>query len=619
MLKNIEISGYKSIDYLSLPVERFGKSKSYATFFIGKNECGKSNILEAISAPYYKENKVSLNFSNLQNSQNEPEEICVKYYFDICNKDFEEYIQNIVEAPDSLLKKIKITDYAKTYTLDKGSTNYGQWYDFNMEEVDVGDFVYKEIEKGKKYVINKASDLDDDELAEYIQLTMDELKDIIGYAVNAFDDSVSLPVDVWRSSENHLINGSISLPQFIQTFNNVPLKNMFKLIGCVSNEDIINKINDIKSNTKKRNKLEKLLSDSVTDYLNERWKEHPINIFVEIDSNLNLSVFVKDKCDSDNPFFMEDRSQGFKQFVSLLLSISITHYSNELKQHIIIIDEPEVHLHPSGIRWMMKELLEIGRDNYVFVATHSNFMIDSQSKERHYLVKKDKSNLTQIVQIKDDLDLFDEEVLFSAFGINVLNDFLTERKLLVEGKTDRIIFRKVLDKIDKHNRISISNGAGSNLVSVASIMNFHDVLPLIIVDADKSGRRIKSDVIKINETFRESTFTIRDMVGEFKNNATIEDAYPFDFVRSVINKQLNEKNISKVSLDESFPYIAQTFSHVKKEYINEGKSDKEAEKVADELIAQIKLKLSEYDVGNINNKKNSLFLSLGNKIIEFYK
>ena len=76
---------------------------------------------------------------------------------------------------------------------------------------------------------------------------------------------------------------------------------------------------------------------------------------------------------------MDERSQGFKHFISLILHLSISNKKEKCKDQIIIIDEPENHLHPSGIRYMRDELIKIGKNNYVFVATHSPFMIDNKN------------------------------------------------------------------------------------------------------------------------------------------------------------------------------------------------------------------------------------------------
>ena len=74
-----------------------------------------------------------------------------------------------------------------------------------------------------------------------------------------------------------------------------------------------------------------------------------------------------------------------------------------------------------------EELLKIGRNNYVFIATHSQFMIDNKNKERHYIVTKPHNN-TEVHQWNETKDLSDDEILRAAFGINVLNDFLSPIK-----------------------------------------------------------------------------------------------------------------------------------------------------------------------------------------------
>ena len=142
---------------------------------------------------------------------------------------------------------------------------------------------------------------------------------------------------------------------------------------------------------------------------------------------------MKDKNDEFNLYNINERSQGFRQFISLILSISISNEKEKLKNAIIIVDEPENHLHPSGIRYMRDELLKIGKNNYVFLATHSNFMIDRKEMSRHYIVQKNTH--THLKRIEQEQDLSDDEVLNDAFGLNILNDFLSPHKILVEGLT----------------------------------------------------------------------------------------------------------------------------------------------------------------------------------------
>ncbi len=65
-LRAIKIRGYKSIDKLDFPVRKYGKdnNESYTTILIGKNEAGKSNVLNAIATPGHKE---TVYFHKIQN------------------------------------------------------------------------------------------------------------------------------------------------------------------------------------------------------------------------------------------------------------------------------------------------------------------------------------------------------------------------------------------------------------------------------------------------------------------------------------------------------------------------------------------------------------------------
>jgi predicted ATP-dependent endonuclease of OLD family len=100
-----------------------------------------------------------------------------------------------------------------------------------------------------------------------------------------------------------------------------------------------------------------------------------------------------------------------------LLNISAENSTNSLANKIIILDEPEVHLHPSGIKYLRDELFNISKNNIVFISTHSVYMIDKKNLSRHYKVSKEKS-LTEIMQIPEDNPYMDE-VIYEALGTSI--------------------------------------------------------------------------------------------------------------------------------------------------------------------------------------------------------
>jgi AAA15 family ATPase/GTPase len=54
-------------------------------------------------------------------------------------------------------------------------------------------------------------------------------------------------------------------------------------------------------------------------------------------------------------FEVDKRSDGFKQFVSIILNLSIENETGVLNNKVILLDEPETHLHPSGQKYLRNE------------------------------------------------------------------------------------------------------------------------------------------------------------------------------------------------------------------------------------------------------------------------
>lgn len=608
-LTDIKISGYKSIDELEFPVKKYGigDNESYTTILIGKNETGKSNVLDAMATPQYKD-KVS--FDKVQNRQKEPDVVSVFFNFDVePDDDYSKAIAQAVDIPDELINSLNITKIYKEIYLRNDIDEYGVDDDYEADKLSVKKYSFIEGSETipatptvpaqtKEFTsIKLTSELTDDEKEVYTQLTNDKFKEIIKKALLDFVSSIDIPIDYWSYEKRYLVEGKVNLKNFADKPDiNIPLKNMFYLAGYKNKQEIGNKITEIDKSDNKRKKLEKEINTATTKYLNDKWKEHEIDIEVEIESStLEISVAVKDKADENSYFDMVDRSQGFKQFISLLLSISISSVSGETKDHLILIDEPEVHLHPSGVRWMLKELIEIGKNNYLFISTHSNFMLDKNTKERHYLLTKGRDGLTEASHITNDDDINDDEVLQTAFGINVITDFITPHTLLVEGATDKKLLQTALKHIKADNDIRITNGNGANVSAVASTIALY-VIPMVVVDDDKAGKEAKAKILKIDNNFAGKTHTIRELVGTIVDSGTIEDTLPKDFVESKTKEVLKTHGISEViSLDETKSYCNQIIDHYNQATSSDTTiSQKDKKANLNTMLTDIKTKVAGY-------------------------
>ena len=359
---------------------------------------------------------------------------------------------------------------------------------------------------------------------------------------------------MWRSSKEFLLNNTIDLDKFKEDPKiNIPLLNIFKIYGVTSSEAIKELIEKSLKNQRKTDQLKEKLEQAVTKHINSIWKEHKIKFIVSINGS-NCEVHVEDKDKKFNRFTMKQRSDGFKQFVSLILSLSVQNKTNELKDHLILIDEPEVHIHPSGIKYLRDELLKIGKNNNLIISTHSSFLVDTNVPERHWIVTKKKSE-TEINAITGETPLSDENVLKAAFGLSIFKEILPSNLLIVEGEDDKSIISHVNKILGKPNNGSIKTAKGaSKALTLASLLDDQRVGAHFLFDDDKEGRAFKTKIEKgFNKFFESKVFTLRDLVNTIPEKSTMEDLLPKTLVKKVLKRELGQN----FTINNTYPVLKQ--------------------------------------------------------------
>ncbi|MBR2068523.1 MAG: AAA family ATPase [Candidatus Gastranaerophilales bacterium] len=446
-LSKIRILNYKSIKDVTIEVKMH--AKSYTTIFVGRNETGKSNLLEAIH--FLTEPEEEYNYEALKNAQNDKTDrinFFYTYSFEN-NEEWQDVIRTKTRTCEDFLSAINVSAVEKNIYLSKGNKNFKSKINVlvNFPSDNVLSKYYFRVlnDSNEKYeIINEKELPKNEENSTYIKLNPEELSQILNDIYSEIMEKNKLNLSKWTYSKEYLITQIIDLQEFKE--NNdicLPLKNIFKLADMSTKEEIKNTIDSLSTSPKNINKLEKVLENAVTEYIFKIWPESKVIFKFKIQNDLKLSVYIFDEADEVNSFYMSDRSDGFKQFISLILSISAENNNHTLKNNVILIDEPEIHMHPSGIKYMREELLRIGRNNYVFIATHSEFMVDSKNKERHYIVTK-RNNNTFVKNWNENDDTPSDEVLRQAFGLNLLCEIMTKYKEDNETASTALLMDKAL-------------------------------------------------------------------------------------------------------------------------------------------------------------------------------
>ncbi|MBX3323212.1 MAG: AAA family ATPase [Phycisphaeraceae bacterium] len=254
--------------------------------------------------------------------------------------------------------------------------------------------------------------------------------------------SGSLPdVVFWQYSDDMVLPGKVDIAEFAADPQSCePLRQMFTLAG---EEDPAEAIDASRARSNGfRNLLNRVAAQS-TKHIREVWPEYQ---GIELSLAENGSSIEATIRDVHNVYDLSRRSDGFKRFVTFLLMISASVRNEEMDGALLLIDDPDLGLHPSGVRYLRDELMKIAETSYVVCASHSVFMIDREHIERHLLVKK-ADETTTVSEANGD-NIVDEEILYNALGASVF-EILRARNLVFEGRRDRVLFQTALSRVPK--------------------------------------------------------------------------------------------------------------------------------------------------------------------------
>jgi len=134
--------------------------------------------------------------------------------------------------------------------------------------------------------------------------------------------------------------------------------------------------------------------------------------------------------DVDN-FLVEVNGSGIREAIGIVLDFEFEH------PNILLIEEPETHLHPSLETGMMCYLKRISSDCQVFIATHSTNFLDTGEMNNVYLISKPDSTRIQLVDYEDA-----EAQIPKELGVRLSSLFMFDRLVFVEGPSDETILRE---------------------------------------------------------------------------------------------------------------------------------------------------------------------------------
>lgn len=169
-----------------------------------------------------------------------------------------------------------------------------------------------------------------------------------------------------------------------------------------------------------------------------------------IDANRNTYTIKLKK--NGNDFLLSQASSGEVELINFILGL----ITIGLKGGIIIVDEPELHLHPKWISVLRGFFMQYAftEKNQVMIITHSASFINTSTYPYITRVFKAPQGYSELHQVKG---LESKETKDRLHFINATNNetiFFSDFVIMVEGDTDEIVFRRILEDIKKETDFS---------------------------------------------------------------------------------------------------------------------------------------------------------------------
>lgn len=287
----------------------------------------------------------------------------------------------------------------------------------------------------------------------------------------------------------------------------------------------------------------------------ELYKVLDKNIEWNLDQNDNGSYFIqiiKSKNDSHTIEGLGDGIWSLFTIIDLL-------YDAE-PNTVIVIDEPELSLHPTYQKKVMSLLLEHSKDKQIIISTHSPYFLSWESLENHGRIVRTSINEDGNIKI---FQLKDENIkpIINSQG-NYYNPhtwgldakelfFLEDNVIVVEGQEDVIGFNKASQDLDTHLKgefFGWGAGGSGNIKHVLDIMNdigFSKVVA--IYDGDK-----ESEYLSTKEIYQENYLIKKIWKEDIRDKVDQE-------IEGLLSKNFTLKEEHKKKMKELFDEINEYF------------------------------------------------------------
>lgn len=287
---------------------------------------------------------------------------------------------------------------------------------------------------------------------------------------------------------------------------------------------------------------------------------------IEVLSELNKDNLLKDnlsfKYKTENSYLPEDyNGLGYLNLLAIMFNLYmlLSEFQRDMKSvNLLIVEEPEAHAHPQMQYVFMQNIkqkinkISNGLGNVqTLITTHSAHIVSQSNftdikyflkpKNGNSIKSKNLSDLKSLYEKSKDTGRSDFEFLQKYIKLETSELFFTDKVILIEGESERILLKAFMKKFDEnklresHNEgteylplhsqnISILEVGGTYAMAFNILIDFLEIKELIITDID-SCKEVEDENGKKTITVEEvkmATDTTNPIIKKILNDKTFQ-------------------------------------------------------------------------------------------------
>lgn len=499
--------------YKSFLTEQTYEVESQITRIVGKNESGKTALLEALAKSNYFEDNADFQFdkdldyprSELTKVRTENPKVLTCEY-ELSDEDVKSVEDVFAEGIISKQRFSVTSYYDNTRTTTGILTDFGLFKDWLISAFGVGEQGKEIIHAATDYpaLVSAVSENNSLPGMNEIKAELEKIKrgangwtnPLEGYIYKTYI-SPAIP-KLWYFSDYFSLPCRINLSDFaagkptgsLSSEEYKIAKALFELSGL--------QISDIQSESNFEAFKAQLeaTSNSITDEMFEYWTTNRnLEIRFEIEHTANNVRYLNIRIYNSKhrvTLPLKNRSKGFLWFFSFLVWFSKIQGDKNSK-YILLLDEPGLSLHASAQNDLLRFIDEkLAPEYQVIYTTHSPFMIDSlRLNEVRTVYDTQNPKIGSVVS--DAVEEKDSDTLFplqAALGYTIAqNLYVSPQNLLVEGISDLVYlnhFSTILKDMGKQGLSDdvtiVPVGGADKIATFISLMRGNELSTVCLLD-----------------------------------------------------------------------------------------------------------------------------------------